>query len=56
MSISGKKIPSGKDFDSSTGKLKSDDLALLDEQAARDLVARIQSGEFRVTSRGREAL
>lgn len=50
MSVGGKKIPSGKDFDSSTGKLKSDNLAHLDEQAARALVERIQNGEFRVTS------
>lgn len=48
-SVDGKKIPSGKDFDSSTGKLKSDDFALLDEQGARDLAERIANAEFRVT-------
>lgn len=51
MSVSGKKIPSGKDFDSTNGKLKNPDALMhLDEQAARDLAARIQSGEFRVAS------
>ncbi|MCH7752075.1 MAG: hypothetical protein IH898_07975 [Planctomycetes bacterium] len=49
-SVSGKKIPSGKDFDSATGKLKNADLMLLDGPAASGLVDRIRSGEFRVTS------
>jgi DNA topoisomerase-1 len=50
MSVNGKKIPSGKDFDSSTGKLKNADMLLLDGPAANELAARIKSGEFRVTS------
>jgi len=50
VSVLGRRIPSGKDFDSSTGKLKSDDFMLLDGEAARDLAQRIESGEFRVTS------
>jgi len=51
MSVAGKKIPSGKDFDSTNGQLKNpDQLIHLDEKAARDLAARIQSGEFRVAS------
>jgi len=50
MSVSGRKIPSGKDFDSTNGKLKNDDLMLLDGDAARGLADRILTGEFRVTS------
>jgi DNA topoisomerase I len=49
-SISGKKIPSGRDFDSSTGKLKTGDFALLDQQAAQDLAERIRTGTFQVAS------
>ena len=49
-SVSDKKIPSGKDFDSATGKLKNPDLMLLDGPAASSLVDRIRSGEFHVTS------
>lgn len=48
VSVDGKKIPAGKDFDSSTGKLKSDDFAHLDRAAAEALAARIRSGDFRV--------
>ena len=50
MSVEGRKIPSGKDFDSTNGKLKNPDLMHLDESAARGLAARIQSGEFKVAS------
>ena len=49
VAVDGKRIPVGKDFDSSNGKLKSDNFMLLDGSAARDLAARIASGEFRVT-------
>jgi DNA topoisomerase I len=48
IAVDGRRIPSGKDFDSSTGKLKSADMQLLDEAAARALAARVASGEFRV--------
>ncbi len=48
VSVDGRRIPQGKDFDSSTGKIKNEALALLDETAARALVERIQTGEFRV--------
>lgn len=48
MTVKGRKIPSGKDFDSTNGKLKNLDLMHLDETAARELAARIQSGEFRI--------
>jgi DNA topoisomerase-1 len=49
MSVEGKKIPAGKDFDSATGKLKNSDMLLLDGPAANALADRIRSGEFRVT-------
>ena len=50
VSVNGRKIPSGKDFDSTTGRLKNTDLMLLDGPAASGLAERIQSGEFRVTA------
>src|SRR5262245_59947895 len=48
VSVDGKRIPAGKDFDPSTGKLKSQDMMLLDGRAAEDLAARIRTGTFRV--------
>ncbi len=45
----GKKLPSGKDFDSTTGKLKNPELRLLDEAAATALAQRLRGAEFRVT-------
>src|SRR5262245_7364986 len=48
VSVDGRKIPSGKDFDPSTGKLKNNDLMLLDGAAAAALATRIRSGQFKV--------
>src|SRR5215510_4264084 len=50
VSVEGKDIPEGKDFDSATGKLKNKTLLLLDERAAGDLANRLQSADFRVKS------
>ena len=50
VSVSGRKIPSGKDFDSSTGRLKSAEMLLLDGPGASELTERIRSGQFQVTS------
>jgi DNA topoisomerase-1 len=50
VSVDGKRIPAGKDFDPSTGKLKNQEAMLLDGPAAEALAARIRSGEFRVAS------
>lgn len=50
VSVDGQKIPSGKDFDSTTGKLKSDNMRLLDGDSARELAERIKTGEFAVTN------
>ncbi len=49
VAVEGERIPSGKDFDSATGKLKNEDYRLLDAEAAQSLADRIRSGEFTVT-------
>jgi DNA topoisomerase-1 len=50
VSVDGRKIPQGKDFDSTTGKLANKDAILLDGAAAQSLADRIRSGEFRVAA------
>ncbi len=50
VSVDGKKIPTGKDFDSSTGKLSNPNLLLLDEPGASELAKRLLSTEFRVAN------
>ena len=50
VSVDGKKIPSGKDFDSTNGKLKNPDLLLLDEEGATNLINRIKSAKFKVAN------
>jgi DNA topoisomerase-1 len=50
VSVDGRRIPAGKDFDSSTGKLKNNDLMLLDGPAAAALADRVRRGNFRVTN------
>jgi len=50
VSVDGRRIPAGKDFDSATGKLKNAELMLLDGPAADALVERIRNGQFRVAS------
>ncbi len=50
VSVDERRIPSGKDFDSSTGKLKNNDLMLLDGPAAAALAERVRRGQFRVTN------
>ena len=49
QTVEGRKLPSGKDFDSATGKLKKPELLLLDEQGSTDLAAKLRSANFRVT-------
>lgn len=41
-------IPSGKDFDPATGRLKNEGLLLLDQEGAEQLAARIRQAEFKV--------
>ncbi len=50
MSVAGKKLPSGKDFDPATGKIKDSNMLLLDERSAAQLRDRLASAEYRVTS------
>jgi DNA topoisomerase-1 len=47
-SVDGQRLPSGKDFDSATGKLKNPDLLQLNESQARALAARLRSVDFQV--------
>jgi DNA topoisomerase-1 len=49
VSVDGRKIPSGKDFDSSTGQIKDPNFMLLDEAAAQQLLQKLQTGSFQVT-------
>ncbi len=50
VSVDGRKIPAGKDFDSATGKIKNNEMMLLDGPAAIALAERIRSGKFSVTN------
>src|SRR5262245_27862029 len=50
VSLRGRKIPSGKDFDSATGKIKDQKLALQNEEQARSLAERLMRSKFRVTN------
>ena len=50
MSVDGRRIPAGKDFDSATGKLKNHELMLLDGPAAAALAERVRTGKFRVAT------
>jgi DNA topoisomerase-1 len=50
VSVDGKKLPSGKDFDDSNGQLKSPAMLLLDGPAAEKLAEKLRTGEFRVAS------
>ncbi len=48
VSCDGKKIPSGKDFDAATGKLKDPNYLLLNAESAEALRARLANAKFRV--------
>ncbi len=48
VSVDGRRIPRAKDFDSTTGQLRNQELLLLDEQGAKDLADKLRSAEFRV--------
>lgn len=50
VSVDGRRIPAGKDFDSSTGKLKPGDFLLLDEQGCERLREKLSTSQFRVTN------
>jgi DNA topoisomerase-1 len=50
VSVGGRRIPAGKDFDAATGKIKDPQLALMNEPQARELAARLMRSKFRVTN------
>jgi DNA topoisomerase I len=50
MSFDGRQIPSGRDFDPATGKLKDPGLLLLDEQEAMKLIERLRAAPCRVAT------
>lgn len=50
VSVNGQRIPAGKDFDPSTGKLRNNEFMLLDGPAAEALLNRVRSGQFKVTN------
>src|SRR5262245_4400387 len=50
VSVDGKKIPSGSNFDPATGKLKNPDMMLLDGPTAQALAERVRNGQFRVAN------
>jgi DNA topoisomerase-1 len=50
VSVEGKRIPSGKDFDGKTGKLKDSSLLLLDQAGADALANRLRGSKFKVLS------
>jgi len=50
VSLDGQRLAGGKDFDPDTGKLKRDDVALLDEEGAQQLLAAMNTASFSVVS------
>ncbi|HKY61321.1 MAG TPA: type I DNA topoisomerase [Gemmatimonadota bacterium] len=50
VSADGRRVPSGKDFDPTTGQPRGEGLLLLDEPAAAALAERLRGAEFRVTA------
>jgi DNA topoisomerase I len=50
VSVEGRRIPAGKDFDPATGRIKDETLLYLDEPAALGLAERLRTAEFRVAA------
>jgi DNA topoisomerase-1 len=48
VSVDGRRIPAGKDFDAATGKLKDPSFLLLDAAASAALAERLRKAEFQV--------
>lgn len=48
--VNGRKIPRGVDFDSTTGKLKNDQLLQMNESEAGELAVKLRTASFKVTS------
>ena len=49
VSVDGRRVPVGKDFDAATGKIKDPKLLLLDEVGAKKLAERLAGAKFAVT-------
>ncbi len=47
VEYNGRKLPIGKDFDPATGKLKDQNLLLLDENAAKSLRDKLANAKFK---------
>lgn len=50
VSVDGRRLPTGRDFDPRTGRLKDPKLLLLDADQARALVQRLEQAAFRVSA------
>jgi DNA topoisomerase-1 len=50
ISVDGRRIPTGRDFDPATGKLKDANLLLLDERQAGELIERLRGASCRVAN------
>jgi DNA topoisomerase-1 len=50
ISVGGRRIPAGKDFDPKTGRIKDPNLLVLSQQEAAQLAAQLQTATFRVTT------
>lgn len=49
IEVHGKKIPTGKDFDATTGKIKGDQFLVLDQAQAERLADQLSRADFKVT-------
>ena len=50
VSVDGRRVPAGKDFDGKTGAIKDSNLLVLDEAAATELADRLKKARFSVTA------
>ncbi|MFV1965013.1 MAG: type I DNA topoisomerase [Pirellulaceae bacterium] len=50
ISVDGRKLPTGRDFDANTGELKDKNHLLLDETAAQALAMRLKKADCRITA------
>ncbi len=50
VSVEGRRVPAGKDFDAATGKLKDPGMLLLDEAGAGQLLETLRRADFSVTA------
>jgi len=50
ISVDGRRVPTGKDFDPRSGRIKDERLLLLDEREAAELAERLSRASFRVSA------